>query len=261
MSVYVITHKILDKHFKYDIEGYHYLMVGANRCSERKKDYLYDDKGDNISEKNPNYCELTGLYWIWKNVTDEYVGLVHYRRYFTKHSLFSNSKYFYSDNELKRLLGENDILLPERMYVASPNMYDNYCLYHYQKDIDLLKALIEQKHSQYNHAFDIVFSRNYFNPGNMFYCKKEIIDQYCSWLFEVLKEYEKLVDISDYNKDQARIFGFIAERLFNVWVEYAGIKKKEIGWVQTDASIQHRLRKKADKIAKRAIREHGKYEK
>ena len=64
-------------------EIYKPIIVGANICKFRYANYISDDIGDNISDKNYKYCELTALYWAWKNLSnDDYVGLAHYRRYF-----------------------------------------------------------------------------------------------------------------------------------------------------------------------------------
>ncbi|MBQ0066990.1 MAG: DUF4422 domain-containing protein [Phascolarctobacterium sp.] len=60
------------------------LFVGAEGKENwgNEKDVVGDNSGDNISIKNPFYCELTGLYWAWKNLNCDYIGLSHYRRYF-----------------------------------------------------------------------------------------------------------------------------------------------------------------------------------
>ena len=63
MSVYVITHK---KFNMIPQENYKVLLVGAYRGHVYGD--CFDDAGDNISEKNANYCELTGVYWLWKNL-------------------------------------------------------------------------------------------------------------------------------------------------------------------------------------------------
>ena len=76
--MYIITHK------KFDIpqgaDGFSVLQVGAANNGELG--YLRDDSGENISKMNPYFCELTGMYWLWKNVKEDYVGICHYRRYF-----------------------------------------------------------------------------------------------------------------------------------------------------------------------------------
>ena len=74
-------------------------------CSKEKKliGYQPDNIGDNISSKNPSFCELTGLYWAWKNLDNEYLGLAHYRRHF-KGSKKSKDKF---DNEISAFCKEN----------------------------------------------------------------------------------------------------------------------------------------------------------
>ena len=103
MSVYVITHK---KFNMIPQENYKVLLVGAYRGHVYGD--CFDDAGDNISEKNANYCELTGVYWLWKNLQkDDYVGIVHYRRLFSRS--FSKSKKL-SDKDIRKLLGKYDII-------------------------------------------------------------------------------------------------------------------------------------------------------
>ena len=62
-----------------------YLPVHVGRAlhPDREFGYQSDAEGDNISIKNPYYCELTALYWAWKNLKADYVGLAHYRRHFS----------------------------------------------------------------------------------------------------------------------------------------------------------------------------------
>ena len=81
MTIYVIAHKMFD----YDLpKGYQPLFVGAE-FNANQRGYQVDNTGENISSQNKEFNELTGLYWMWKNTNDEYIGLSHYRRYFSPH--------------------------------------------------------------------------------------------------------------------------------------------------------------------------------
>lgn len=81
-EIYIISHKEFEKP---KLEGYKSLLVGSIFHPDIKEKFDYcDDAGDNISFKNKSFCELTGLYWIWKNSNADIIGLCHYRRYFTK---------------------------------------------------------------------------------------------------------------------------------------------------------------------------------
>lgn len=259
MSLYIITHKYVENLI--DKDGYEYLYVGAYKEKNRNEQYLYDDQNDEISNKNGNYCELTGLYWIWKNSKEPYKGLVHYRRFFTKNSLSTKSKYFYTESEMKKILKKFDIIVGEKLYVPEKNIYDDYVKYHYKKDIDNLKKVIEENFSEYNEAFNIVFSRNYYSPCNMMFCKAELFDSYCEWLFNVLNKLEEVTDITNYNSEQSRIYGFIAERLLNVWIEKKKLNKKELPLIQLDSRVRLRIRKKIDRIMKKSVRSKYKYKK
>ena len=103
------------------------LQVGAavNKTKSGKPlslGYSKDSTGDNISSKNANYCELTGLYWAWKNMSADYLGLVHYRRHFSvvkgllRKSVFKENRVL-TGRQLKTLLKDNDIYHQQRQYL------------------------------------------------------------------------------------------------------------------------------------------------
>ncbi len=194
------------------------LHVGA----EGKADlgYLKDNSGDNISEKNANYCELTGLYWAWKNLEADYIGLAHYRRHFClKSSKGDKWQKILTKEQLEPLLQKHDIILPNpRNYFIETN-YDQYVHAHHAEDLDTTREILQERYPDYLPIYDDYMKRTIGHRFNMFIMKKEIFDAYCSWLFEILFELEKRLDISDYSKNDARVFGFVSERLIDVWIE------------------------------------------
>lgn len=93
-----------------------YLPVHVGRAlyPDREFGYQSDAEGDNISIKNPYYCELTALYWAWKNLKADYVGLAHYRRHFslkTVHRGGWNS--VLTGKQAEILCRKHDIILPK----------------------------------------------------------------------------------------------------------------------------------------------------
>ena len=183
-----------------------------------------DNTGDNISEKNPYYCELTGLYWMWQNVDADYYGLVHYRRYFAKRGpkrLFARNKFACvpaaADYE-KLLIGGCDIILPSKRHYYIENLYSHYAHTHYGEHLDITRGIIEDKCPEYAEAFDKVMKQRSGHMFNMMIMEKHPFKAYCGWLFDILAELEKRVDYRSYDAYQARLFGRVSELLLNVWI-------------------------------------------
>ena len=252
MGIYVITHKFIDKKPKLS-EEYNWLYVGASSQTDKQQGYLYDDTGTNISDKNPYFCELTGLYWIVNNSKDNIKGLTHYRRFFTRNPLSNKDKYFYSYSELEAMLSQYDCLLPNRLYFPYGNIGEYYKKNHNAKDLDILREVIQDVSEEYLEAYDQAFAVRYMFPYNMMVAKKEIFDSYCQWLFKVLLEFEKKIDVSGRGAYQSRVYGFLAERLLNVWIIKNGIKYKEIGCIQTDSRFRYRIRILLERIFARPL--------
>lgn len=187
-----------------------------------------DNKGDNISSKNRNYSELTGLYWIWKNINFEYVGLCHYRRYFSFNKNYRNTKIInYNSKEIIKTLEEYDIVLPQKFLTEGVSVEEQYKLRHIEKDWEELKKIIKELYPEYYDIAIKIFNEKELYPYNMFIAKKNIINKYCEWLFSILFELEKRIEIST-DFYQARVFGFISERLMNVYITKNNLKVKEI---------------------------------
>lgn len=211
MKIYVCTHK----QFTPMVEDARLspLMVGA---TNRSDDFGYqrDDDGDNISAKNLSYCELTGLYWMWKNSKEDVLGLCHYRRYFDPNL------------DYEAMLQKCDVILPLTFYTEVPLCVD-YCSNHVRENFWTLREAVQTVSPEYIQAFDDVMSSNELSSYNMFIARREFVDAYCSWLFSVLFEVEKNVRMSPYPYQQ-RVFGFMGERLMRVFVEHNKLKAKHV---------------------------------
>lgn len=218
MKIYVVSHKKFD--FP-DDHGFIPIKVGMSTDSINSS-YVKDSDGDSISYLNSSFCELTAAYWIWKNSTSDIIGLAHYRRYFSSSSktLRVKGKSIASSNELANLLNGNDILVakPRNYYITT--IKDHYIHAHHESDYIQLRDEVELQSPEYLADFDNVMTGKKISLYNMFVCKKTLIDNYFSWLFPILFALEKKIDYQNYDAYQKRVFGFMAERLFNVWLHH-----------------------------------------
>jgi hypothetical protein len=205
-----------------------YLPVQVGAEGKDSLGYTLDNTGDNISAKNKNYCELTGLYWAWKNLDADYIGLAHYRRHFSIKSKGDKWASILTAEELATLVQDYDVILPKpRNYFIESN-YSQYVHAHHAIDLDTTREIISEKYPGYLRAYDAYMKRTIGHRFNMFIMKREKFNDYCSWLFDILFELEKRLDISQYNQNDSRVFGFVSERLIDVWLETNSIKYKEI---------------------------------
>lgn len=223
IKIFVAAHK---KYRMPEDDIYFPVHVGAE--GKEPIGFQGDNTGDNISDKNANYCELTGLYWMWKNVSSDYLGVAHYRRYFAVGRNKDKWKCIADREHIEKMLEKADIILPKKRHYYIETNYSQYVHAHHAEDLDTTRAIIEEKYPEYIKAFDMCMKRTYGHKFNMFIMKRELADEYCSWLFDILFELEKRLDISSYSKNDARVFGFVSERLLDVWVETKGCKYCEM---------------------------------
>lgn len=208
------------------------MQVGAEG-KEKIKEYIQDNTESNISSKNPNFCELTGLYWAWKNLDADYIGLVHYRRYFTiKNKLPKTEeekfKTVLNQKETEEKLQNVNVILPKKRKYYIENLYSHYAHTMYVEPLDETRKIIEEKYPEYLEEFDKLHKRTSAHMFNMFVMKTEILDEYCNWLFDILFELEKRTDASKYDGFHARFYGRISELLLDVWINKNQIKYEEV---------------------------------
>lgn len=250
IKILVATHK---KYWMPEDEVYLPIHVGK----EGKQDlgYIGDNTGNNISIKNSNYCELTAIYWAWKNLEADYIGLVHYRRYFTKHNLRNCEKKkqdILTKNDFENILKDVDIIVPDKRKYYIETIRSHYNHSYYEKDLNETENIIKEIYPEYSIAFNKVMNRTWAHMFNMFVMRKDYFDEYCEWLFTILFELEKRIDISKYTTMEARVFGFISELLLDVWLE-----TKQIGYKEVNVSFMERqnwLKKSALFLKRKFIR-------
>lgn len=187
-----------------------------------------DDTGENISEKNPTFCELTGIYWAWKNLNADYVGLCHYRRHFRGKRGRDKWDCILTTAQAEMLLETSDVILPKRRNYYIETAYSQYAHAHPAEGLDLALRLAAAQGESYARAVEAMKRRSWTHIYNMFLMKREIFDGYCTWLFDILFQVESGVDISGYSQYDRRVFGFLGERLLDLYLEANGIAYTEI---------------------------------
>jgi hypothetical protein len=202
----------------YSDDVYTPIHVGRaiSSCTNEMSWMIGDDTGENISAKNPFYCELTAQYWAWKNLKAEYVGLCHYRRYFQKKITKEN---------VDKILGDRyDALcvspIHERRSVEN-RLIQATSLEDYQIFLWCLKKLYPDSYET---------AKSFLIKGrviafNMFLMKKSLFDEFAEWQFSILAEMEKYVRLSNYTRGK-RIYGYIAEMLLPIFLLWKNKKIK-----------------------------------
>lgn len=227
IKILVVTHK---KYWMPKMEMY--LPIQVSSTNKNDLGYLKDNTGDNISYKNPNYCELTAIYWAWKNIDIDYIGICHYRRYFTHKNklerfIIGKKNSILTEKEAEILLNKYDIILPKKN-IFDKSIKEQYAQNHKEKDLYIVENVISKKYPQYIDIFYKVMNGNSGYFLNMFIMRKKIFNNYCKWLFSILFETEKNINLKEYDTYQSRVFGFLSERLFNVWLKYQNLKSIEL---------------------------------
>lgn len=217
------------------------LYLPVHVGAEGKKDigYTKDNTGDNISTKNPFFCELTGLYWAWKNLDADYIGLAHYRRHFSlkkrKYRKVEDTlDHVLTRKQAKEIFKNTDVILPKKRRYFIETLYNHYKHTMHIETLDETRKILEEKYPKYLKEFDRLKKRTSMHAFNMFIMKKEVLDDYCEWLFDILFELEKRIDASKYDAFHARFFGRVSERLLDVYIYTNNIKFVEIPFVEVE---------------------------
>lgn len=202
-----------------------------------EENMIGDDTGENISDKNSSYNELTAVYWAWKNYeklgNPDYIGLMHYRRHF----IFRESTDVVEDvrgideNYFKRINYNPETiahLMDDCDYVAHighvDEVYKHYRENHHIEDLNLAISILKEKYPGYAATADAYLRMSYVNLCNMFIMPRDMFFAYCGWLFDILEEFERRVDLSE-----KRLF--ISERLTGIFIEHQkrkGLRQKSL---------------------------------
>ena len=206
------------------------VQVGAALADTHFAGFEHDDGGENISRKNRSYCELTAQYWAWKNADADFYGFFHYRRYLYPDA---GAKLPYriegapdgavlerlDFDRLEQLIPQYDIIAPkgENMFVPVREHYAD-APFHHKKDLDLIVEILGECHPEMTDAVQAYLSGSVCYFGNIYIMSKEQFHRYCEWLFPVLEEFDRRVNVDGYSPQELRVDGYLAERLFGIWL-------------------------------------------
>jgi len=214
-----------------------YLPVQTGSTLYPDLGYQKDNDGDNISHKNPAYNIMCVMYWAWKNIEADYVGIVHYRRHFSyKIRVKKTFENILTGSEAEEILKETDIVLSPKRYYPFFTIKSHYILTKggyikiHRRDIQVLREVIEELHTDYIPSFDKAMKRCYYHSGSLMIMKKEYYRQFCEFIFSTGDEVERR--LVEERPDLNRYIASMTELLLDVWILKNNYTYKEIGLIE-----------------------------
>lgn len=215
-QIYVVTHAPY-----HVLEGgiYSPITVGEYHVDG----FITEQDDDNIAHLNDKINENTAIYWMWKNSDADIIGVNHYRRYFYNNELRCRENRL-DAKTIERILKLDDIIVyrgivprgetvEEEMRQDLPDDVFDY-------GYNVITDNIKKYQPDYLNDFYAVMQSNNCCYCNMFVMKKELLNEYCGWLFSFLIPAAEQADVSKYNSHDKRIIGFFAERMLSVWLHH-----------------------------------------
>ena len=205
-----------------DLPDYVFPIQVGRANADRTIADIVDNTGDNISNCNGNYSEMTGLYWIWKNKLQEgvddgnqYYGFGQYRRMLE----------FTPDDFLRLIDNDVDAVLPYPM-PYEPNIHAHHERYIKKDDWDVLMRAVTELAPLYCSYFDSVLDQQYLYNYNVILAKKSVLREYCEWLFPILMRVE---DLTDGKNRSDRYIGYMAETLETLYFYFNSERNERFG--------------------------------
>ncbi|API72363.1 MULTISPECIES: DUF4422 domain-containing protein [Leuconostoc] len=214
MTLYIATHK---PYIMPEDSDYQPIFVGAAQHDNVPDGYQSDAVGQNISTKNPNFNELTAIYWIRHNTDTPVVGLLHYRRYLGKKK-GHNLSAILTESQTQELLKKADIILPQKRNYYIENQRDHYLHAHTAEPYNIMKGIIANDYPEYLPAFEKMEQSTSAHLFNMFIMPRRYFNEYADFIFEVLGKVEAKIDVDKLEGQEKRVYGFLSERLMDTWV-------------------------------------------
>ena len=195
-----------------------YVPVQVGAAIHEDLGYQRDDDGENISALNPYYAELSGLYWVWKNVKDtKIVGTAHYRRF-----LINKNEELLTAEEIEDILSDFDIITTKRLDLNFSYEF-GFTKNHTALDLQVANAAVEKLYPDFYPLYRQLLAQKHTYFGNMMICRKVLYDEYCEFLFPIFGEMHGKIDLDSYDPYHRRLYGFISEFILYAWCVYKNL--------------------------------------
>lgn len=198
---------------------YKAIQVGKALHPELDLGYINDNEGENVSDKNPKWCELSAIYWGWKNLNNvEYAGLCHYRRYFDIDI---------TDNNIDKILKNKDILLVKRT-IENCNIATRFSELVSMEDFYIFLDALLEIHPEYKESvINYCYNSNRFIPCTMFLAKKSVYDDFCKTFFPVFFKIDSIMLTHGYSRLN-RAIAYLGELSLGLYVTHNNLKAKYV---------------------------------